>query len=264
MDAAMVGWDLEVWIKPTGIWIQALLSGRSVTWGRQLVDSSELQYPTEPDRGEWTLLGSAWKEKTPVGSNCPSELSAQWLVTNAQTGCGEWIPGHLFWAVHGPLGLLTPTPCAEGLGNWNFPPLSALCLSSLSQPMPGAEGCPRILGPAPNHSSWHRVQSLQANTNLKQPDVLPGTTCPYQLQAPVWRVSAEEQPRTLLSCHPRTPHPWLSVLSALTLHSPQGLDEPVLPVCSRTGLMPCGPVISPKFCLITPSAHDTRRGGLVM
>lgn len=191
-------------------------------------------------------------------------VSAQWLVTNAQTGCGEWIPGHLFWAVHGPLGLLTPTPCAEGLGNWNFPPLPALCLSSLSQPMPGAEGCPRILGPAPNHSSWHRVQSLQANTNLKQPDVLPGTTCPYQLQAPVWRVSAEEQPRTLLSCHPRTPHPWLSVLSALTLHSPQGLDEPVLPVCSRTGLMPCGPVISPKFCLITPSAHDTRRGGLVM
>lgn len=191
-------------------------------------------------------------------------VSAQWLVTNAQTGCGEWIPGHLFWAVHGRLGLLTPTPCAEGLGNWNFPPLSALCLSSLSQPMPGAEGCPRILGPAPNHSSWHRVQSLQANTNLKQPDVLPGTTCPYQLQAPVWRVSAEEQPRTLLFCHPRTPHPWLSVLSALTLHSPQGLDEPVLPVCSRTGLMPCGPVISPKFCLITPSAHDTRRGGLVM
>lgn len=144
-------------------------------------------------------------------------VSAQWLVTNAQTGCGKWIPGHLFWAVHGPLGLLTPTPCAEGLGNWNFPPLSALCLSSLSQPMPGAEGCPRILGPAPNHSSWHRVQSLQANTNLKQPDVLPGTTCPYQLQAPVWRVSAEEQPRTLLSCHPAPPTPdsqcwapWLS------------------------------------------------------
>lgn len=188
--------------------------------------------------------------------------SAQWLVTNAQTGCGEWIPGHLFWAAHGPLGLLTPAPCAEGLGNWNFPPLPVLCLSSLSQPTPGAEGCPRILGPAPNHRSWHRVQSLQANTNLKQPDVLPGTTSPYQLQAPVWRVSAEEQPRTLLSCHP--PNPWLSVLGALTFHSPQGLDEPVLPVCSRTGLMPCGPVISPKFCLITPSAHDTRRGGLVM
>lgn len=94
-------------------------------------------------------------------------VSAQCLVTNAQTGCGQWIPGHLFWTVHGSLGLLTPTPCAEGLGDWNFPPLPALCLSSLSQPMPGAEGCPRILGPAPNHRSWHRVQNLQANISWR-------------------------------------------------------------------------------------------------
>lgn len=117
-------------------------------------------------------------------------VSARWVVTNAQTGWGEWIPGHLFWTVHGSLGLLTPSPCAEGLGSWNFPSLPVLSLSSLSQPMPGAEGCPRrILGPAPNHRSWHRVQNLQANTSFYQPDVLSlsGTACPYQLQAPVWR-----------------------------------------------------------------------------
>lgn len=98
----------------------------------------------------------------------------------------EWISGHLFWAVHGSLRLLTLTPCSEGLGNWNFPPLPALGLSSLSQPMPGAESCPRILGPAPNHRSWHRVQSLQANTSLSQPAVLSPTICRLQFGGKDW------------------------------------------------------------------------------
>lgn len=126
--------------------------------------------------------------------------------------------------------------------------------------MPGAEGCPRIPGPAPNHRSWRRVQSLQAHTSLSQPDVLrPAWNFPSLLASgSSLGVRTEEEQRTLLCCQPP-----LLVLSAgcPALHSHQGLDEPVLLVCSRAGAIPCGPVISPKFGLITPSAHDnTQRG----
>lgn len=159
--------------------------------------------------------------------------------------------GLSFLNVHGSLELLTFTPCVKGLESWVSHCFLLVVFFPCLSPYPGAEGCTRILGPGPNHRSWHGVQSPQVSNKLKPNScTLSCLELPVPARCSLGKRATNEGHRTLLCC--QSPHPWLLMLWVLAFPSPQGLDEPVCPVCSKAGSMPCGPSHQPQVLFNYP------------